>query len=279
MNALTGKFIQVEVRKITVSAAEKLLEKNHNNRKPRKSHIQHLARQMSKGRWKLSPQPIVVTKSGYLVDGQHRMIAVVESGATIEVLVAIIPDESQQEIFTVLDQGAARSVADILHEDRRIILPINFLLRAGIGINKASPEDVQILLNSEMGSLLRILHNEIKPSSKTWKHTAFRAAFCIAVLSGSVSKEKAISAYKSLNEDALTDWPKVFAALYRQLNELDRPIITSGRSLDNDFFIRGLFAFLHFNKPTKSIRITPSFKEDAKNMVQSVLEDLGAARA
>ena len=183
MNSLTGKFIQVEVRKITVAAAEKLLEKNHNNRKPRKSHIQHLARQMSKGRWKLSAQPIVVTKSGYLVDGQHRMIAVVESGATIEVLVAIIPDESQQEIFTVLDQGAARSVADILHEDRRIILPINFLLRAGIGINKASPEDVQILLNSEMGSLLRILHNEIKPRRKTWKHKAFRAAFCISVLS------------------------------------------------------------------------------------------------
>ena len=253
---------------------------NAGNRPCRRPHVEHLARQMMLGRWVESPQSIVLTKAGRILDGQHRLTAVIHSGVSIKTYLTVVDDKIADDVFMVLDQGLPRNVSDVLRTEKTIVNPISFLLRAGANVQKASPEDVQELLDSEVGGVLRRVHEEVQPKGKTWKHTAFRAAFTIAVLAKDkktgepcLNEEQGFEVYKTISEQPINQWPDIFASMYRQLNEFDRPLKTSGRSIDNDWFARGLFAFraIGGNANTKTIRITPGFTQVAKEMTRSVL--------
>jgi len=50
-----------------------------------RTHVSALARDISEGRWMQNAQPICFAASGQLMNGQHRLVAVIASGGTIEV--------------------------------------------------------------------------------------------------------------------------------------------------------------------------------------------------
>src|SRR5690606_28146234 len=63
------------------------------------------------GQWHLTHQGIAISDKGHLLDGQHRLHAVIETGIAINSIVAYgVPEES----FTDIDSGAARRTADFL---------------------------------------------------------------------------------------------------------------------------------------------------------------------
>lgn len=102
--------ITTEVVSITPEWAEKQLGKNHANRKPRKEHINSLARDMVAGNWQPG-QTITIDPNGNLLDGQHRLMAIMESGVTVEMIVISgVPPEAQ----TVIDTGVKRALPDVL---------------------------------------------------------------------------------------------------------------------------------------------------------------------
>lgn len=103
--------MKVEVTTITPAAARKYLENNPNNRRLAPSRVMHLAAMMRSGSWVMNGETIIISKSGALLDGQHRLAAVVEYGRPMDMLVATgAPDEA----FTTIDTGASRSAGDIL---------------------------------------------------------------------------------------------------------------------------------------------------------------------
>tara|TARA_R110000782_G_scaffold247094_1_gene333797 strand:+ start:372 stop:1163 length:792 start_codon:yes stop_codon:yes gene_type:complete len=103
--------MKTEIRIITPSAAEEILGRNPNNRKITKSHVAFLADQMRSGQWQFDGQPIRFDSFGRLLDGQHRLTAIVESGRSIELLVVSGIDE---KAFQVMDTGKRRSGSDSL---------------------------------------------------------------------------------------------------------------------------------------------------------------------
>jgi hypothetical protein len=69
------------------------------------------ARDMSNGDWLSDGAAIRFDQNGRLVDGQHRMLAIIESGTTHEfVIIGNVPPEAQ----LVMDSGRARRVGDQL---------------------------------------------------------------------------------------------------------------------------------------------------------------------
>lgn len=98
---------------ISPQEAQRLLDHDHvNNRHISSSTVRHYARQMEEGLWNEdNPQPIILTRDGLLLDGQHRLTAVVESGKPTRFTFAIVPDDST---FEYLDQGKARTPADFI---------------------------------------------------------------------------------------------------------------------------------------------------------------------
>lgn len=107
--AVTG--LTMEVVSVTPAMAEKWLGKNTHNRNIRQIDVSRYARSMTKGEWLNTGEAIKFGVSGDLLDGQHRLLAVIDSGKTIKLLVVRgLAAEAQD----VLDTGRQRSAGDQL---------------------------------------------------------------------------------------------------------------------------------------------------------------------
>lgn len=106
---MTGPRTRVE--KITPEVAEEWLEVNTHNRDIRGAVVTEYAGAMKRGEWRLNGEAIKFDHEGNLLDGQHRLWAVLESGTTIESLVVRGLDPEVQE---TQDRGIKRSLSDAL---------------------------------------------------------------------------------------------------------------------------------------------------------------------
>ncbi len=99
------------IEKITPEMAERLLAANRRNRNLRKAWVEKLADMMSNREWAFTGETIKLTEDGTLLDGQHRLAAVVASGVAIQaVVVRGLPIEAQDTV----DVGRGRRLADVL---------------------------------------------------------------------------------------------------------------------------------------------------------------------
>jgi hypothetical protein len=96
---------------VTPAMATRWLETNDINRHVRQSRVEQYARDMTAGHWSPTVEPIKFPTTGTLLDGQHRLWAIVESGATVDLFVASGLDETTQHY---MDSGIARTAADDL---------------------------------------------------------------------------------------------------------------------------------------------------------------------
>ncbi len=94
---------------ITPTMASDWLKKNTANRSIRESHVDYLANQIKEGHWKLTHQGLAFAKGGRLLDGQHRLAAIVKAGKPVQMMVSLDLDET---IFKVIDCGKTRTHFD-----------------------------------------------------------------------------------------------------------------------------------------------------------------------
>lgn len=106
-------MIKSSVEKIGPDEATKLIEgsKDIRNRTVSDGHVKWLADQMKDGKWSLNGEAIIIDDEGQIVDGQHRLWAVIESGVTIESLVTRGVDRKG---FATIDTGTARTAGNVL---------------------------------------------------------------------------------------------------------------------------------------------------------------------
>lgn len=95
---------------ITPEVAKSYLRHNLKNRPLNQARINYYADQMTKGAWKLNGEAICFDMSGNLVNGQHRLEAIVKANVPIEMLVCRNVDEDS---FRTYDSGANRSAGDV----------------------------------------------------------------------------------------------------------------------------------------------------------------------
>lgn len=99
---------------ITPEVAAYYLSMNIGNRSIKTDRVSQYARLMTEGKWKEdNGDPLRFSKKGILLSGQHRLLAVIESGKSIWTDVARGFDD---DITGVIDAGAARTVGDNLHQ-------------------------------------------------------------------------------------------------------------------------------------------------------------------
>jgi hypothetical protein len=109
---MNNQGIKTEIITVTPElAAEWLKTKNTGNRPVTRSHVRFLASQMERGEWNFTGEAIQFSESGRLIDGQHRLHAIVDSKTSQSLLVVSgVPDSSQ----SVIDTGKTRSAGDVL---------------------------------------------------------------------------------------------------------------------------------------------------------------------
>lgn len=101
------------VETITPETAMRILEESSSfvNRKVKRTHVAALAEAMRSGHWKNVGDPIRIDSDGRVIDGQHRLLALVEANSTLEfVVIRGLPTESAHYI----DIGIPRSGSDMI---------------------------------------------------------------------------------------------------------------------------------------------------------------------
>lgn len=96
---------------ISPAVAKDLLEKNTTNRSISEKTAGRYAADMKAGRWINNGQGIILSNEGELLDGQHRLRAIIASGTTLSMLVV---RGVAKETFATMDSGKPRSLADVL---------------------------------------------------------------------------------------------------------------------------------------------------------------------
>lgn len=103
--------INAKVVDLTPELAEQLLGRNTHNRNVRTAHVKKLAGAMKRGEWSFNGEALKVADDGTILDGQHRILAVIEADVTVQVLIIEgVPKEAQD----TMDTGRARTLADTL---------------------------------------------------------------------------------------------------------------------------------------------------------------------
>jgi len=95
--------------------ATKLLDMNTNNRKIKKNNLDLLVYELENGMFKFNGESIIVSESGVLLDGQHRLLAVEKTGVSIK---SIIVWDVEDNTFGTIDTGSARSAFDVLNVNK-----------------------------------------------------------------------------------------------------------------------------------------------------------------
>jgi hypothetical protein len=106
------KQLKLKLQLITPEYAIKLLALSEGNRTIKKSNLANLVKEIGRGAFDTyNGVTIKITESGVLVDGHHRLLAVIKSGVAVYMhIISGCTDESMQTI----DSGAARSAGDVL---------------------------------------------------------------------------------------------------------------------------------------------------------------------
>lgn len=103
--------ITTEITTITPEIAEAMLEGNEDNRRFSRGNLAKLSLALRRGEWALNGEAIKVSETGSVLDGQHRLLASVNTGMPFDtVLITGLPAATRD----TMDQGKSRTVADVL---------------------------------------------------------------------------------------------------------------------------------------------------------------------
>lgn len=102
---------EMRLESVTPEKATAYLSKNKSNRPISERNTERLATAMAAGEWVVNGESIKFNGDGSLVDGQHRLAAIIRSKKTIKTYVVRgLPSTS----YDTIDQGKPRSLADLL---------------------------------------------------------------------------------------------------------------------------------------------------------------------
>lgn len=126
---------------LTPAYAQRLLERNVNNRKISEKVIQKYIAEIRAGEWRLTPGGLGFDDQGALIDGQHRLHAIIRSNQAVPMLITLgLPTAGQEKV----DRQRRRSLFDAFY-------------LAGIATNRQEVEVATCLtrrtLRSESGAV------------------------------------------------------------------------------------------------------------------------------
>lgn len=109
---------------VTPEIARQWLKHNVKNRRMIEDTANALARDMKAGNWLPTHQGVAFNDKNELIDGQHRLEAVIRSNMPVVMMVTIglpeHPEGKNIQTMDVVDRGTSRSVANVLQLQRGI---------------------------------------------------------------------------------------------------------------------------------------------------------------
>ena len=189
---------------VTPGLAADLLERNTGNRKLRHSFVAALASVMTAGGWKESHQGIAIAPDGTLLDGQHRLWAVLLSGVTVPMTITYdVPPES----FDVMDGGLIRTLADRIRVDASVTAVANSIVK----LIARHAGFVQLELTEEMIGVFSDGLDYFGRLSRRGVCSWQKAAFVIKCGIDEANRGEYMEQFKHLSNGDQAMWPQLWA--------------------------------------------------------------------
>lgn len=176
-----SETMKAKVMTVTPAVAKRWLEKNHEgNRKVNPRRVERLVSDMKAGAFRLTHQGICFGANNELIDGQHRLAAVVESNVTVKMLVVT---DSTLKFHSPIDRGQARSLALVTGKTTWEVAVVNLLFnleRGGDLRVSITDEDVRATHRNNIGAFNALVDVQGFTALRSGSAAAFIFAYPIA---------------------------------------------------------------------------------------------------
>lgn len=258
--------LSAELMKVTPSQAKLWLGANNGNRKLRGWWVSALAEAIKRGEWIASHQGIAFTENGRLIDGQHRLSAIVSANIPVEMLVVRgVPENA----FKVIDAGVKRSISDLTGLDKKcaqvsrlaasILFPVSF--------GTTSSQIIIDIANAGIMELHERLMIECPTSCAFYSSSPMRLAAIALVMNG-CNEQLVFCNYANLVYQRFDLLPPIAHSLIRQVSSKKIRAAESRRVL-----ACGVRVLKEDKNSGVLMRITDADIDAANAMVRSLLKN------
>jgi hypothetical protein len=252
------------IQTITPEYASSILEScNKDNRTLRSGWVDQLAAAIKRGEWVTTHQGLAFDESGELVDGQHRLMAVVVAKMPVQMMVSHnVPKSS----FSVLDIGMKRSIADTTGLSTKTAEASRYVAGIVFSSRNRSPAQVKNLADAGFGAVHDRLLSHCSSTLAYYSAAAMRTAACITVMDGH-NEAYVFATYSSLILQTFEGASPIICAFAKQVN--------TGRvkssTAQSDALARGLKVFHPANKNLSRIIVVEDDIRAAHEYVSRVI--------
>lgn len=218
---------------MTPEMARALLLRNPStNRRLMKGLVAKYAGTIRRGKWMLTHQGVALTKNGTLLDGQHRLTAIVLTGVTAPMLVV---HDCEEQTYAAVDQGKVRKMHEVTHLPQKVSEMMTFLIKLMDG-NQTHPTADQV---AELAPVFEDEMQELMDFVPKTRAKLSRVPVRTAVLLRSLfdDKDYAFLSYRAMIALKMEDVPGPVRCLTTQL------MGSGGKETDLNIFVRSWMAF------------------------------------
>jgi len=201
----------------------------------RKHWAQYLADALKRGEWLLTHQGVAISESGVLIDGQHRIWAIMNTGISATLLVVTgVPDESA----LVIDRGLKRTYADVIGISKDEAELPAIAARYLFATQSPSPQQVKCMADAGMIAIHEKIHSAYAGKVKTFTAAPMRLAVAYMLMKGHDEKF-VLGQYKALASESINDMTPTTRLFYKlakdgkvNVHNYDETIVRAIRCFD-----------------------------------------------
>lgn len=264
-------MIHFTLETITPVKAAEYLATSRGNRSLRTNQIKKIARDIAAGEMQVTHQGIAFDSSDTLIDGHHRLNAVVMANKSVRMYVARYDREIIDNMRLMVDDTVKRDTKDILRIDRRIVQTARLVIQSKnlneMG-NVPSASEVSHAIDA-CGSVLQAVQDICVKNIRFRTSAPVRAAVSMLILKHTDHADELFGQLQSfVNLEGLdTVWPSVLA-LVRYSDNNVREI-----GAQSQWLMRAWIAFSPSRKHLKLNRVSdqPEIKAEISQTAKAIL--------
>lgn len=174
-----------EIILVTPNQAKSWLESKGNNRKLSLTHVRYLVNEIKSGRWRLTHQGIAFGDDGRLLDGQHRLAAIIEAGMATNMMVSYDVPIGE---FAIIDRGMPRNISTITGIPKFGAECYQFMIAlARNKTSKPSPDDI-FSIHKYLSKITGTLQSVCNTATRFFSSAPIRTAALVSLASGEDAK-------------------------------------------------------------------------------------------
>lgn len=230
------KVCSAEVKKITPAMAEVMLNGNSGNRKINFNMVTQYAADMRHGNWKgENGEAIVISKTGHLINGQHRLKAVISANVTVNLLIITVkPCDGKGDLSSlavIQDRGKLRTHSEITGISAFAIRIVGAMIRdlSTYGARETKNTALRAAIYYDLQESIDYFNSKCRVSKKIFSQASVHVALVLRLAQG----HDHTTAYKSILTNK-QDLPNAWHCWYSKMEKL------SSMTKDDRYYVLAL---------------------------------------